>query len=511
MTTQSIPQLSWGASGPALLKNIWQRRQASLWLEGLGLFSLFILIFALIQFATPSLIGNDGYYHIKLAQIMRQQGLHPDFPWLPFTVLNSSAYVDHHFLYHVLLIPFTFGDLRMGAKWASIIFPALTFLSIWMLLRGQRVRYAALWTLGLFAVSDAFLYRMSMPRTQAVSLLVMVVGLHLILTGRHRWLLPLSFLFVWLYDAFPLMLIVAGAYTAAKLLLEQKLDHRPLLYTACGIGLGLLINPYFPNNLLFIYHHLFPKLTDATATSVGREWYPYETWTLVENSGGALALVALGIVALGLRDRRMSISTATMLFLTLLFATLLFRSRRFIEYFPAFALLFGVLSLQPFIEQGRRANGWLRRGLPLALALIVLVTAVGSVQAGQTSVQESKPHDRFAEAAAWLEQNTPAGSLVFQTDWDDFTRLFYYNTHKTYTLGLDPTYMQLHDPALYDLWVDLTRGRVETPAETITANFGARFILSDLQHKGFMREANDDPNIKEVYRDEYAVIYEIAN
>ena len=50
----------------------------------------------------------------------------------------------------------------------------------------------------------------------------------------------------------------------------------------------------------------------------------------------------------------------------------------------------------------------------------------------------------------------PAGSRIFQADWDDFPPLFFHNTHNTYTIGLDPTYIQLQDPDLYDLWVDLT-------------------------------------------------------
>jgi hypothetical protein len=100
-----------------------------------GLFGLFVALFAIVQFATPNLAGNDGYYHIKLAQIMGVRGLLPPFGWLPLTVLNAEAFVDHHFLYHVLLIPFTLGDLREGAKWASIILPATTFIAGWILLR----------------------------------------------------------------------------------------------------------------------------------------------------------------------------------------------------------------------------------------------------------------------------------------------------------------------------------------------------------------------------------------
>jgi hypothetical protein len=106
-------------------------------------------------------------------------------------------------------------------------------------------------------------------------------------------------------------------------------------------------------------------------------------------------------------------------------------------------------------------------------------------------------------------QNTPAGERVFQTDWDDFPRLFFYNTHNTYMIGLDPTYLQLYDADLYDTWVQITRGEIEQPSQIIASRFSARYIHSDLNHKNFLRLAAEDPGLKEVYRDGQAVIFEV--
>jgi hypothetical protein len=481
-------------------------------LTGLVLFSLFVTSLGAIQFATPNLVDNDGYYHIKLAQLMREEGLRPAFPWLPLTLLNSRDFVDHHFLYHVLLIPFTYGDLRQGAKWASVILPAFTFLAGWLLLRGQRVSYAGLWSLGFLAVSEAFLYRMSMPRAQAVSLLVLILALHVTLTQRYRWLLLLAFLYVWAYNAFPLILLLAGVYVGMRWLLERQFHLAPLMYTALGLGLGLVVNPYFPHNLIFIYHHLFPKLIETTAISVGNEWYPYQTWILVENSGPALLLFVAGAFALGLRGQRIDTRTATLFGLTVLFGLMLFKSRRFVEYFPAFALLFGAVAWTPLFEQWLRTKAWMPQVLPVGLAFALSLAVWFNLQAAQESLRDStKSYQRYATASAWLEANTPAGSRIFQTDWDDFPRLFFYNTHNTYTVGLDPTYMQLYDPDLYNLWVDITRGRVETPAQIITDTFDARYILTDLDHKGFLRAAEADPQLVKVYQDEYAAIFQVVN
>ena len=116
---------------------------------------LFLLFFggmALVQFATPDLPDNDGYYHIKLASLMRTEGLKPDFPWLPFSILNENEFYDHHFLFHVALIPFTFGDLRLGAKWAAVTFASLAFLAVWYLFYRQRIPWGWLWALALLGI-----------------------------------------------------------------------------------------------------------------------------------------------------------------------------------------------------------------------------------------------------------------------------------------------------------------------------------------------------------------------
>lgn len=479
-------------------------------LTGAALLGIFVAVLAIIQFSTPNLFGNDGYFHIRFAQVMRQQGLRPPFVWLPLTILNSEAYFDHHFLFHILMIPFTYGDLREGAKWMSVIFPAITFMTGWILLRGQRVPYASLWSLGFLAMSDAFLYRMEMARVQAVSLMMIFLILHVTLTRRYRWLLPLSFLYVWLYDAFPFIMVLVGMYVMLHWLLDGQLELRPLIYVGLGIGLGLLINPYFPNNVVFIYHHFLPKVTSATEARVGSEWYPYKTWTLVENSGPALLAFAAGAFAMGLNRRRIDTRMATLFLTAILFGFLLLKSRRFVEYYPAFALLFCAVAWGPLLTEWLQTKRWLNKALPVMLTLLLIPAIWLNVERTREQVQDSKPYERYAEASAWLTENTPAGSRVFQTDWDDFTQLYFYNTHNTYTLGLDPTYMQLYDAKMYELWVDISRGRVETPAQTITETFGAGYILTDLKHKDFLREAETDPRLTEVFRDEYAAIFQVV-
>jgi hypothetical protein len=497
------------------------QKRLNAFLPVIGLFLLFVIGMAFIQFSTPDMPDNDGFYHIKLARLMRIEGLKPDFPWLPLSILNQKEYYDHHFLYHVALIPFTyFADLRLGAKWSAVIFSSIAFLAVWFLFRRQRIPYSWLWALALLGISDAFLYRMSVTRVQSLSLGVLALAVAWLLERKYKHLAVLSFVYVWMYDAFPLLIAFAVLYIAAVGIIEQRIEYKPLLFIGGSILLGMLINPYFPDNIIFSYHHMLPKLTDATSVQVGNEWFPYDTKQVLENSFPSLAAFVSGIFALGLSARKMDVRTTFALFVSLLFGLMFLQARRFVEYFPPFALIFTGFAWSPLLMDLQLAPGSSitssrRRILPILSAVLlsaaVMISIARSIPRARDAIDNSRPYNLYAGASLWLERNTPSGSRVFQTDWDDFPRLFYYNTHNTYLIGLDPTYMQLYDPDLYALWVLITRGEVENPSKIIAAKFGSQFVHTDLKHGAFIKVAEKDPGLREVYRDEQAVIFQVVS
>ena len=75
---------------------------------------------------------------------------------------------------------------------------------------------------------------------------------------------------------------------------------------------------------------------------------------------------------------------------------------------------------------------FVKRSIPALLLILVLVPGMWiTFKEARSDLQGSKPYGLYAQASAWLEANTPASARVFQTDWDDFPRLFFYNTHKS--------------------------------------------------------------------------------
>jgi len=489
-----------------------------------------------VQLSTPGIIGLDGYYHMRYAELLRLAGprLAIPFPWLPTTILNPASFVDHHLLFHLALMPFTLGNLIVGAKVAAVLFAAAATLTWFLVAHAQRVRAPLVWLLILVASSSAWLYRMSMTRRQSLVLVLLLAAVHLVLTRRLRWLVALGFAFVWLYDGWPVLMAVVALACVGRWLEDRRVDLLPGLAPLGGVLLGLVVNPFFPNTLTFPILHLLPKLeqlfwTDPLAPRVGTEWYPFTPDYMPKVAGIAVALPIIGLLAtawvIWQRRARPDARLVAWGGCALLFLGLFLKQKRWIEYEPALAAMFAALAWTALLETPRvrdlvaRAPEWLRPlWLPAtALVLPLVLVSLGGIHLGPWRItgayddaRGTDPPGYYSGAGTWLSQNTLPGERVFSTDWDDFPRLFYYDTRNTYLVGLDPTYMYQYDPQLYIRWRSITRGEVQQPGAEIRDRFGCRWVFTDTKHNSFIKQARADPRFQQVYADADAVVFFVA-
>lgn len=484
-------------------------------------FAVIFNVMYLVEFGGPAILDNDGFYHMRWSRTLREQFPRlPRFQALPLTTLNEADYVDHHYLFHLLLVPFTVGeDMRLGAKWAAVTFASLGILSLYGLLVSFDVRYRWWWLAPIMASSEPFLYRMSMTRAPALSLGLIGLGAYLLLKRKYAGLGLLSFAFVWYYSLFPLILILALFYTIAVYLAERRLEWRAPLYSLVGILAGLVINPYFPKNLRLLYEHVLMKATATSGYSVdvGVEWYPYETWVLLTSSGLAFVVFFTGLAAFEYRRRGHDLKPLFFLFVSLLLMMMTFKSRRFIEYWPPFAAIFAAFTISPRLAEFDRS--WFRRdrdriiaGMTAAIAAVVIaISMILTVNQARADMKgESGPYD-YKGASEWIAANVPAGAMIFNTDWDDFPMLYYYNPNNPYIVGLDPTYLYDRDPGLWKLYARITLGEEEDPADLIRQRFGAEYVFTDNQHPDFLENAAASGKFETVYTDAKTTVLRIRS
>jgi hypothetical protein len=466
-----------------------------------------------IQFSGKAILDNDGYYHIRWSRMLRENAPHlPPFKALPLTTLNQQDYVDHHYLFHVLLIPFTYGDLRVGAKLAAVAYSSLGLVALFALLVGYRVPYRWLWLMPLLASSEPFLYRMSMTRAPSLSLALMGLGAYFILRRKAVLLGLLSFAFVWAYSLFPLIFMMAAAYSLCVYLAERRLEWKALAATTAGIIAGLVVNPYFPKNLKLLSDHLAMKVTTNYAVDVGVEWYPYDAWVLVGSSGVAFAIFLIALLAFDFRRRSEDIQPLFFLLVSFVLLLMAVKSRRFIEYWPPFAILFAAFTIRLRLD----GQWFVKRREQILAAIAAAVVAVALLAAMMiTLVQASRDvrseADPFAYQGAgeWLAANTGEGAMVFNTDWDDFPMLFYYSPKNAYVAGLDPTYLYDKDADLWSIYVNITLGRESNAAPLIRQRFGADYVFTDNQHSDFLNKAKASGAFEIVYTDKHTTLLRV--
>lgn len=467
-----------------------------------------LAVLAGLHLTTPNLVGNDSYFHIKYAEVMREAGVRgfpPEFPWLPLTILAPDRYADHHMLYHVLLTPFTFGDLRIGGKLAAVAGAFAMVVAFAWVLRRAGTPLVGVAVVALGASSADLLFRLSMTRVQALSLVCLFLGFHFAVTHRHLALAALACVYAWLYDGFPLLMIPVGAVIAAELITTRRLRPGIALAALAGIAIGLVVNPYFPEYLTFMWHHMGDKLVAHETLRIGREWAPYDPAGLFANAGIALVFVAFGAAVLGEERWRHETTAVAAGGMAIVFLGLLLRSQRFVEYFAPTATFFAALA------GGRTlaAAAPVRRYVLVALLLVMVGVNAGAIGSMLARRSGNTPYDRFAAAAEKVAQDAPPGAMLCTTDWDDFPWLYFYNVSSTYLIGLDPTYLHGRFRDAYWAWVDASLGRVPRPSEVFRGQLPCAYVMSDRDHGGFLDLAAKDPDLEEVLADESMVLYRV--
>ena len=509
---------------------------------------IIVTVFSVLQNSTGAICCGDydGYYHIKWSRILWESLRHGNFPpqfvWLPLTTLNPHDYVDHHLLFHVFQIPFTFGDLRYGAKLSSVIFASLAVFSCYWMLLHFRIRYPLIWLLALLGCSAPFLFRLNMAKAPPFAITFLVIGIYLLFKKKYWPLIPLAFVFALTYDMVVLLILAAGLWVIVVAWTERRFEWRPLAWVLLGTAAGFVINPYFPHNLQLFYEHLRVKLVASDySTKVGNEWYPYSSWEFLGNSIVACVAMVAGYIAFDPGDRQRSNQQLFLLLFSTALLIMIARWKRIAEYWPPFAVMFAAFSIQPWLLNARSAftnlptdvldelqpfldrddlavsskeeeNRALLRTVIGAVTAIALAAAlVFNARATIYDIGMSERHDYFRAGAEWQRANVPTGELVFNTDWDDFPRLFYFDPTHRYVSGLDPTYLYDKDPALSKLYDRITLGEEEDPGPLIRDRFGARYVFTDNNHHDFYEHATESGWFEVVYEDAQCTIFRVRD
>jgi len=494
--------------------------------------------------------GNDSFFHIKMAAMIPEGGLLDELPWLRFSWFRreGDAYVSNHYGFHVLLCPFVYAshalrdDYLAGGRWAMAVCMGLSLVLLNLLLLERGVPWRVYWLIVFVLLPFQFFVRHAYVRAIAPSLVVMLLLILLMFRRRYAWagLTVLAFTHLYngglIYGPVLVILFVAASLIGSRE--ERKGLWRLIVCTLGGWALGILIHPYRAGLFEFMRMQVFG--TGLTPDiSVGTEWRPYDNvWWFAQMSG---VLLTVWAVALCLRLRLGPRLQAPDLMLTLanfFFLALTFKARRFIEYWPVFCLLSAAcLSSAPIAQFKIRLtnvfqrNQWRRFVAATAYVFavpVILLIVFGLVRFSTLWMLIRKDarckYDLPAIRSAmdFLKEHSERGDVVFADDWDIFPVYFFFNDHNHYVAGLDPKFTHERRPDWWERFVKITRGLAPTevivnvPVDGSTASggfekksihvaledirdiFGARYAISDADHKALAGKLAAAPNLAEL-------------
>lgn len=488
--------------------------------------------------STPTLADPDSFYHARSALRLADGHLDKTFPWLQSTVLRDS-YIDQHFLYHVFLIPFVkLMDPLMGTKLANILLSVALVILFYWIMQKYKVKFSFWYTI-LLMITTPFIFRINLIKAPVFSILILILGLYLLFDYRYKWLFVLSFFYVWAYGGFILILFFSGAYMVAGLYKDiikrwrfRKLgsiighNREVWLFFASlgGVLSGLVVNPYFPQNLSFYWQQLVKIgiINQQSVIPVGNEWYPYNFFNLTAGTALMTILLVSTLIFFVIYFKKLNKKSIALFLIYLLFFVYTLKSRRYVEYYVPFTILFSAFSIEVFLEKityKKMADYFFSFFSKFWYALVILLIyfavmipliAVKDIKQTHKDFVTGISLSRFEKSATWLYHASQPGDIVFHSSWDEFPMLYYFNSKDYYIIGLDPTFAYAYDESVYNKIVNITTGKqTENIYDDIKNIFHAKYVFIENNHYAMEKNIKQDGNFKKVYKDDEATIYKV--
>jgi hypothetical protein len=466
---------------------------------------ILLIILSILQFVVPNIIGFDGYYHIKVADIIKEQGFIDEFPWAKHTILSNN-YADIQILFRIILIPFTFFGLESGAKIASIIFAAIAFIIFYWFLTENKIKYPFFWTLLYLFTAESLMYRFLLPRQMPLVIALLILTIYFLQRKKYLFLGITAFAFVLLHSSFVFQLILILLYFALEKIFSKKLDYKIIIYSLSGTILGLLINPYFPNNLSMLFAQIFKINLLANLFNV--EWEP---WTFIEFlKNNLLVLFYFGISSLILIKNKKITKTQSFYFsLVVFFFIYTILSRRMQEYLVPFSVLTFAFLFDDFSEKLDK-NKFLKN-IKIISVLLLIIIGIGNFILLRQDIKNNDFIYNYDNCAEWMKKNIPKNSLIFANAYA-FPYLFFKNSDLRYTHGIDLTYSYIYDAEEFERYMNILQGTAKDNTDYIVKDYNPDYVFSgkvkqDIQLFNYIVEHKE--NYRAVYEDDWCAVLKV--
>ncbi|HVS14410.1 MAG TPA: hypothetical protein VMV46_10815 [Thermoanaerobaculia bacterium] len=463
------------------------------------------------------LYDTDAYYHLAIADLYATEGQVESLPWLRASVLGD-AFGDKELLFHWLLAPFAAGERpELGGRVAL----ALLIAAVATLLAALGRRAIGPWGLALAPLvllgSIATLDRLIRLRPELLSLLLLVAATLCAARGRDRLLGLVALVYTLSYTAFHALIGLCGLWWLQQGLMRRRWRWQLLLYPIAGVGLGLVLHPDLPDNLVLWKVQNVDHYLHRSELDISLENAPASPGELLRDNLGWLAgLLLAWVCSRSQREPREEDAERDLFAVASLpFVALYLLSQRFSIYAIPFVTLALAFELR---RRGRAPSS--RVDLPrrpaavpawpfaLLVAALVLAPSLRQLHAMATaSGGEVTREDDWKR----LARSLPAGVPV-AVDWGLTPPFLLWGRQATYLNALDPTFMAVPYPEAYRAWRRIEAGvEPDVPGTLRRELDSVAILLSRFRTRPeLLSRLADDPRV-ELFHPGYTLGYRLRD
>ncbi|MBT3252343.1 MAG: hypothetical protein HN729_10110 [Candidatus Marinimicrobia bacterium] len=437
-------------------------------------------LFAFILFRFDGVLGEDLFFHLKISELITNNGFTviSDMRWFQLTTWSQYP-ADLSLGFHLMLIPILkVFDPITAIKVLGIILNLILINTFFWILKSEKIKNIFIWEILLLFVSTMFFYRLCMIRPFLISISMSLIIFYSLTRGKPVLFSIASFLFIVFYTGWIQIYIILFFLLITEYIIDRKFSSLKYFGLATvAIALGLILRPDFPNILILNYQQVFKLLYlnfIGVDLAVGTGQRNADYYFFQDNIISILLMIVSFVLNYynlfrikNLIEKKLLIS---LMMISLFYFIWAVESVRFIEYFIPFSLLLFILSISYYLRypinsfthwtlnilfqiQNRLKNGWVLKFISTLIIILIIWHPPAYVL---KNIEYSPSNEKFKNGAEWLLNNSPENSNVFITSWDSFSRLFFYNHHNNYTVGMDPGFFYMRDPELFRLWRNIT-------------------------------------------------------
>lgn len=476
--------------------------------------AILCFIFFKAQFLTSTIYGADGYLHIRMAEFLKEFGPKYDFHWTQFSTFLSH-FSDKDFLFHVLLVPFTyFKDIFLGAKYASCTFFSLFILTMYLMLRKYGDKKFNIFFLVLLMSPYKFWIELLRPRPFALLFILSLFAVYSLIEKKYIWVMLSSFLLGIAHISGPYVLIYAITIEVNRYLSVKKFDLKNLFCVIGALLAAYLAHPNFPNNMYQFYLNaiLVPLYASKSGVlELGAEFFPFNSREMLLNYFWLHVGIWFSLALLLYKKVEVSFKTRVFFILTMMFYVFAFLSKRYLTHALPFAILY-FSSLSSDLEF-RLKRFDIKFFLYPVLSLIVLVMLFAQYGAFRHSVVSNQyintHYERFAEI---MKNNIPKGERIFHANWSDSQYFIGLNPANDYYVTLDPVYMYQYDKKKYMLYRNIAFGKTSDPYYLIKKRFKTSYVYAGKNYfSGLILQMRSDKRFILIAEDYLGVIFKLVD